>query len=124
MGTGIGYGRNDEPDEHAAGPLPKRVQATVELIFEARGDIDQTEGRGGTRVIGYSRLRSEAAEMAKGQGAMGTPGQVHAVQAVFFDGGGVYVLGPRLDVDWSREKLKASALAKLTPEERKALGLT
>jgi len=82
--------------------------------FNGLVGYDLTEGKGGMVVIGYFLNQADALYATKGWGVMG------------YGDGEVKELNLYSSVeDWEKHeklKLKASALAKLTLEERKALG--
>ena len=99
------------------------TQCEFITIWQVTGDKDQTEGRGGTYVVGYTKTEKEAQELARGKGVMGSDGEVHLKQAIKFDHGAIYEIGERCDEQWAKMERKAAALAKLTPEDREALGL-
>jgi len=111
----------------------KAIPATVSpmTIFTARGEIDQTEGRGGYRKLGQFLTEKEAMAAAKGEGVMGHDGDVKRedVDVVVYhdpDTGEIVTrrLGDRVLVEFEDPKvIRANALAKLTPKEKKALGL-
>lgn len=99
-------------------------------LFEVVGEADQTEGRGGSRVVGYTGSRHVAVEMSRGQGVMGCDGRVETRDGFILetsDGRNLFVLLRDLhEVKVLHEDPKVvreRALAKLTPEEREALGV-
>lgn len=55
--------------------------------FLARGDIDQTEGRGGSRDLGRFTEVEEAIQAARGQGVQGDDGEVYAFETRLHEGG-------------------------------------
>lgn len=104
-------------------------------LYEIRGEIDQTEGRGGTRLIGYTRHFDTAREYAKGKGVMGLPGKVLEKEGfILFHEHDAKVYGFMLQSSLiapedllcssaQKAKEREEALAKLTDRERKLLGL-
>jgi hypothetical protein len=101
------------------------LQGELVYLFEGRGDVDQTEGRGGTRCVGWYLSRKDAENAVKNEGVMGTPGYVksHQALAVRMDNGDFqYYKIEKLEVE-TVETARQRALAKLTPEEKKLLGL-
>lgn len=106
------------------------ANVTKMRLFEARGDTDQNEGRGGTFLVGWFTDEAIAKKAVEDKGVMGTLGYVKdqvCDVAVFKNGLGEDVIGIikeyiQIDYEDPRET-RAKALAKLTPKERKALGL-
>lgn len=98
---------------------------------------ETTEGRGRTRPYGYYCTREDAIRAVKGKSAWGSDGYVREAWAITLEEEGeetTYLLGEVIDItvpEGDEEKkralkaraLKASALSKLSPEERAALGL-
>ena len=99
-------------------------------LFEVRGESDTTEGRGGTYLVGWFTDGEIAKKAAHEKGVWGGHGQINEKicdVAVFKNGLGEEVVGiikeyVQIDYEDPRET-RAKALAKLTPKERKALGL-
>jgi hypothetical protein len=87
----------------------------MKTIYRAVRNADQCEGRGPLVSIAYFSEESDAKRAAKGQGVMG------------HGDGGVEVIHVFDSLkEWNVEKqqeLKRQALNKLTPDERKALGV-
>lgn len=113
------------------GPFMSQTTEIVEeTLHEVRGDNDHEEGKGGTHLIGYTASRMVAEDMAKGQGVFGAPGYISDVKGVLFHRTDTQILFVRR-ADFHVIQLlhedpavvKARALAKLSPEERVALGL-
>ena len=90
-------------------------------VWRIRGNTDHTEGRGATYYVHIPRDENPG-PVAGEHGMMGYPdGDPVLVDAIEFSDGTVRVLS---DVVMpSGQVLRNKALAKLTPEERKALGL-
>lgn len=104
-------------------------------LFEVREEVDQTEGRGGTRVVGYALSQELADANAASKGVMGGPGHIREIEGFeLSDEAGVvagYILQPQVikpedilnTTPKEAEDAKRRALEKLTPYERKLLGL-
>lgn len=86
--------------------------------FAAITNSDLTEGRGREVIIGYFLLESDAKKAARGQGVMGTDGDVRPrmVDVKIYETYFEY----ELDV---MEHKRREALSKLTADERRLLGL-
>jgi hypothetical protein len=125
MGLGIGHGLNDDPE--------RRATIRTATVHRVVGNTDLTEGRGASFTLGWFLDHGTATRFADGRGVMGTAAYIESkteqvVQVV--DGAGqpiageCYILGEQL---WTPEKAASEArqraLAKLTPEDRRALGL-
>ena len=96
-------------------------------VFAAYGGGDD---RGlGQSVIGYSRTLSGATAIAKGQAFYGADGTTAAKKAIETSDGKVFVIqgsGP-IDLDGheaaKKEAERQAALSRISPEDRKTLGL-
>lgn len=92
-------------------------------FWQVKGDNDTTEGRGGLHVVGWFETESEAKEAAQGQGVWGGAGYIssHQVFRQTLDNGKFAY--------WQLEKIELpltayeQAMAKLSPKDRKVLGL-
>lgn len=98
-------------------------------VFEAREDLDKTEGRGGSRILGYFLKREAAEKAAEEMGPMGTPGSIQERWVVSEDGGLTgFLVGygtvpePVEIVSDATKAIRRQALAKLSDAERAALG--
>jgi hypothetical protein len=110
-------------------PTPvRRLEGEIYNVYAVYEELDKNEGRGGSSVVGYFHGTEDADEAAKDKGVFGTPGRVEVVQMFSMDGGRTgYVFklnqaGIRCVMPGQKE-LKYQALAKLTDDEREALGL-
>ncbi len=89
-------------------------------VYAVTTNTDLTEGRGSSVHLAYFVRRSDAERYAVGKGVMGTPATVTAATLPPL---------PRVYETWeeyeevNRESVRARALAKLSKEERDALGL-
>lgn len=93
--------------------------------YQVLTNSDLTEGRGETVLIGRAFTRDRALDFAKGQGVMATDAKVELVAEtlVAWDGG-IFVLAPaHMLTRESQEEIARRGLAKLTDEEKVALGL-
>jgi hypothetical protein len=99
-------------------------QSTVTL-YVAHEDTDKSEGRGGTLVIGYYESREDAARAAEGKGVWGGVGRIETLECVRL-GDDYYPVDRYIHastvVTRDATAARARALAKLSPEERAALG--
>ncbi len=109
------------------------TNAKIEAIcaYKVTGDTEMNEGRGPARIVGYFIDADDAKAASKGQAAMGTDGWVKAEQVVVV----TYIneLGEKVRHLLSEHVvhdhfddpavIRAQALAKLSPKERKILGL-
>lgn len=105
-------------------------------LFEVLENTDPNEGRGPKRTVGYAQTRELAEMNATGKGILGGPGEVREVEALvvlnrndetqfFFPVSARIMPEDILDsIPEEAEKAKELALAKLSPHERKLLGLT
>lgn len=102
----------------------------IVTLYRVHEDHDKDEGRGRTTVRHIVSSEQCAKALAVGLGPMGTSGHVDKSEYLRIDmraGDVLYV--PFAEViegnvpDTPRAALAAAALAKLTPEERSALGL-
>lgn len=109
--------------------MVETLEGELVWIWEACAEIDQNEGRGGLRLVGWYLTQSEAEESVKTEGVWGTPSH-HVKQ---FKALKVRMLGGTFSY-WKIEEVKVEdpvteavirnrALAKLTNEEKKVLGL-
>jgi len=87
----------------------------MKTIYVAERNLDLTEGRGPIIAIGYFRTITDARLAAKGWGVQGV-GDGIVRPTILYDS----FVEFKLD---ETEKIKACALAKLTDEEKEALGL-
>jgi hypothetical protein len=96
-------------------------------IYTAFEEIDQTEGRGGSRKLGHFYSKEDAELAADGKGVMGSRGRVVAQSYLTLDGITGYPVDPKSKVNLQTltkaGTVRTRALKKLTVEERKALGL-
>ncbi len=101
------------------------LSGELAYLYEALGEIDQNEGRGGRRSLGFFHTQEEATEAAKNEGVMGTPGTVRTKQVLKQKMGNnqfAYWEIKKLEIE-DQEAIRKRALAKLTFAEKKALGL-
>lgn len=94
-------------------------QAERLTVFEVRRQDDDVR----SSLIAYVFDETEAKILARGQGWYGGDGCVFRHDVVRFADGSTYSLGARLEIDIERAKLILQARAKLTSEEREALGI-
>ena len=92
-------------------------------VYETVGPVDTTEGRyGGNQSYGYFAELAEAIKCARGKGVMGTEGEVKTRAAISVND--IVYLIEEIEVNTSLDSLRRKkALAKLTAEEKKILGL-
>lgn len=111
----------------------RRATIRTATVHRVIGNTDTTEGRGRSFTLGWFLDHGAATRFAQGRGVMGTPAYIESrteqiVQVV--DGAGrpiegeCHILGEQL---WTPEKAankaRQDALAKLTIEDRRVLGL-
>lgn len=95
----------------------------VIYLYKGMGQGDSDHGNAPWHTVGYFLTHAEATEAVKTAGGWGTAGKVQTIEAVVTSTGdyflieGIEISPPPL------ERLRQKALAKLTPEEKKALGL-
>lgn len=109
-------------------PHPKRLlQGAVYTVWSAKEDTDKTEGRGPLTLIGYFHDKRDAEIASIGKGVMGWQGSVGSVDIFSVDGGKTgypITLGDPVPVtDPGFADRRAEALAKLTEDDRRILGL-
>ncbi len=99
-------------------------------VFTAYGEVDTNEGRGGRYVVGHFLKKELAVKAAAQKGVWGTSGDithrtVHAVTFVDADlERATHIVGDRIDMSYEDpQEVRERALAKLTPAEKKSLGL-
>lgn len=101
---------------------------TIAVVYEAVGPYDTTEGRTpGTISYGFFSSYDDAADEAKDKGVMGTLGEVKPRLALILDDGSLFPFATNTPLEFAVgrrrvEDLRKSGLAKLTLDERKALG--
>ena len=92
----------------------KSKVVNMKSVYGVYVNTDLTEGRGNEVLIGLFTQREDAAHFAKGKGVMGSDARVTAID-----------LYSSYEDWWKAEsaRLRSSALARLSVEEKKALGL-
>lgn len=55
--------------------------------FLAKGSMNQSDGYGGSRTLGYFSTIEEAIDAARGQGVQGDPGEVSRFETRLYEGG-------------------------------------
>jgi len=94
--------------------LRQRGEVMSEPVWAAREEIDKTEGKGGSRIFAYFKKKEDAQQAAKHKGVWGQDGEVEPI----------YVHSSF--AEWQahiNQELRQRALAKLTEEEKRALGI-
>jgi hypothetical protein len=109
--------------------MKEMISGEVTTIWEGRGDVDMNEGKGGTRLVGWYLTEAEAKEAVKQEGCWGSPGFVRGYQVLkqkLSNNEVQYWKIERLEVqahfDYTNQ-VRKSALAKLTDEEKRVLGV-
>jgi len=99
-------------------------EVTTKNLFVVKTNSDTCEGRGSTVILGYFTDRGKAKSVARGRGVFGSDADVvlEAHRTVFTERG-IFLLGEQINCDVV-EDVRERALAKLTKEEKDALGLT
>lgn len=102
-------------------------------VYQVISNQDLTEGRGRAVTLGHFLDKRIAGNFAHGRGVMGTDAEVRTITATvvrlngddFHLEDGTYILGEKITTKpvTEEELLRQQALEKLTPAERKALGL-
>jgi hypothetical protein len=110
------------------GPHPKRLlQGAIYTVWSAKEDTDKTEGRGPQTLIGYFHDQRDAETASIGKGVMGWPGGVQSLDIFSIDGGKTgypITLGEAISImPGGFTDRREAALAKLTDEDRRILGL-
>jgi hypothetical protein len=112
--------------------MKELLSGEIITIWEGRGENDTNEGRGGTHTVGWYLTNAEATEGVKSEGVWGGPGTVKSHQAlrqVMPDsnfGQYIYWKIEKINVQSNKdyvESVRKSALAKLTDEEKRVLGV-
>lgn len=97
---------------------PTELQVITIQGYRVIGNSDDIEGRGSSIDIAYTTNELTAKKIAKGRGVMGRDASVQPFSKVY------KLYGTFEEFEEDRKKtIKASALNKLTDEEKKALGL-
>lgn len=99
------------------------LSGEVVYIYEGRGQGDSDHGNAPWHTVGYFLTQAEATEAVKTAGGWGTAGKVKTVQALKDSSDNYYLIEDIEISPPSIERLRQKALAKLTAEEKKALGL-
>lgn len=95
-------------------------------LYKVTTNTDLTEGRGGERLLGWFIDSAIATRAAKGNYVMGTdcPVERYTCEVVRTEDGKLYLLGKPIELEYEDPReVRARALSKLTPEERKVLGI-
>lgn len=102
----------------------EHARIAVMTLYKVEFNSDSTEGRGRAFYEWYINHET-ATRVAKGQYVMGTDCPIHRVaETVVISGDKVWLLGAPIGITWEDPReTRARALAKLTPEERKILGV-
>lgn len=117
---------------HKGGYSTRRFEGYVTQmeVWEVRGDTEMNEGRGPMYTVGYFANYEHAVKAGKGVCAMGTDARPErkVVDAVVFkDENGedkVGLIKEFITVHYEDpNEIRQQALAKLTPKERKILGV-
>lgn len=105
--------------------LANITQPHIDRVYVAVGNTDMTEGRGSPTVIAVCLTHAGALAAGKGNGVYGSDAPVEERTAVFIPGGTLYLLerAYTLTPDDPNEVLRQAGLKKLTPAERRTLGL-
>jgi hypothetical protein len=112
--------------------MKELLSGEIVTIWEGRGENDTNEGRGGTHTVGWYLTEAEAIEGVKTEGVWGQPGKVKShkvLRQIMADsnfGQYIYWAIEKLNVVPNKEyveSLRKSALAKLTDEEKRVLGV-
>lgn len=109
-----------------ASGLPATIKmGTTYHVFE---DTDKTEGRGGQKLRFVVHDPNEAKALSKGLGPMGCDGRVEKVEGLIIStvNEAVFAVPFHYVVETAADRkaaLRAQAIAKLSKEERDALGL-
>lgn len=99
------------------------LSGEVVYVYEGLGQGDSDHGNALWYTVGFYLTEEEAEEAVKTSGGWGTPGKVKIVQAIKASDD-LYFRFQMIEISPpSQERLKQKALAKLTSEEKKALGL-
>lgn len=97
---------------------------TIFALRGVYGNSEPNDGRGVRILLGVYGSVAAARDAAKGQGVMGSDAEVADVDAIKSTNGNVYLLGEKADVMFKAERqIREEALAKLTDEEIRVLGL-
>lgn len=107
---------------------PGALQAQIfdMTLFRVTTNTDLTEGRGGERTLGWFIDNAIATRAAKGNYVMGTdcPIERKTCTVVRTEDGKLYLLGNPIEIEYEDPReVRARALSKLSPEERKVLGI-
>lgn len=99
----------------------------TKTLFQVKSNYDTTEGRGREYTVGWFIDRETAEKAGKGQYVMGGDCPIETVtqEVVLNERGELFLLGKHIEVTYEDPReIRARALAKLTPEERKALKIS
>ncbi len=104
------------------------MKATIETVtlYHVTSNTELTEGRGSTVTVGWFLDRELAVRAGKGQYVMGTdcPIEMKPRRVARAEDGTMWTLGEQITVTTELPaEVRKRALAKLTAEERKALGV-
>lgn len=104
----------------------KMAKIETMLVYHVVTNSDTTEGRGHDVILGMYDNPAAAEASAKGRGVFGSNAEIrkYDTQVVRTSTPETYILGRRVESTYTNpEDIKAAALAKLTPEERRILGV-
>lgn len=105
--------------------MNKILEGLVVSLWEVRGENDTQEGRGGTHVVGYYLSEDEAKEAALTEGVFGMPSRHILKRECLRTQSPPYTsyLLQEVQISNIEVKLRERALAKLTEDEKRVLGL-
>jgi hypothetical protein len=102
--------------------MKELLSGEVVTVWEGLGQGDSDFGNAPWYTVGYYLTNGEATEAVKTSGGWGSPGKVRSAQAI--KSGDLYFLFEKIEITpVDLKKIRDQALAKLTPAEKKALGL-
>lgn len=111
--------------------LPVTGTLSTITVYQAYEDLDKNSGRGARRTIGYFTVRQHALNAAVKKGIWGANGDVEmkTFDVVTYTNPGtglelIRILGNQIEfTNEDIAEVKERALAKLSTQEKKALGL-
>jgi hypothetical protein len=92
-------------------------------IYEGRGQGDSDHGNAPWFTVGWYLTEAEATEAVRTSGGWGTPGDVRTASAIKTAEGDYYKISAIDITALSLKKARERALAKLSDEDKKVLGL-
>lgn len=96
------------------------------VVYEAFEDNDKQEGKGTQTSLGFFLFKETAELAAEGKGVQGSIGPIRKATKFICEvvsSGEMYIIGDKINNELSSNFAKKRAMAKLSDEDKKVLGL-